>query len=210
MKWFGSCSQSSYFERHLFSPIIPIIGKDDFCHDPKIRTPDGRLEDVMIVLRWVKRILLFLFLISSLLLLDYMLPNGRLVHVVGTEVKRVNEQVNGEEKTRDVYFIAADDVSNGATRVYRNEDAWLYLFKINSADIQGQAQSLVQDDDKPSAILRYYGYRIQLFSMFPNILTLQRAEPEAQYTPWLRYIGFGLYGFLLLLVVFRFRYFVFD
>lgn len=164
----------------------------------------------MTILRWAKRIILMLLLVSGLLVLDYMLPNGRLVHVVGTEVKRVSQQVNGEEQTRDVYFIAADDIEGSTTRVYRNEDAWLYLFKINSADIQGQAQSLAQDVAKSPAILRYYGYRLQLFSMFPNVLTLERAQAGGQYTPWLRYVGFGIFGFVVLLFVFRFRYFVFD
>lgn len=167
-------------------------------------------DGFMLVWRWLKRSLFFILVGIVTIWLDFSLPNGRIVHVVGTDVKRMSKTVDGKELTRDVYFVSADNISDGQTYVYRNEDAWLYLFKVNSADIQGRAHSLVQSQDKTPALLRYYGYRLQLFSVFPNILTLEAVDGGHQYVPYLRYLAFTLWGFVSFFVGFRWRHLIFD
>lgn len=56
--------------------------------------------------------------------------------------------------------------------VYRNEDTrfgFPFYFKFDSADISALAQSLVNQQVE----VKYYGWRINLFNMFPNVIFLK-------------------------------------
>ena len=151
----------------------------------------------MIKKRFAYSVLGILALISFLWL-DFYLPSKAVVEVSGTEVKRMDDEgpiskSNPEHgSTRDVYFIntaGIGDSSKANVHVYRNEDTrwgWPFYFKFDSADIQAQAQTFAQNR-QPVAIT-YYGWRINMNSMFPNITNIQAVEPTASAYSIRRYI----------------------
>lgn len=147
--------------------------------------------------KWILRGLIVTAVALPLIVMDFFLPTGRVVYIVGTEVKRSEQDAPDGMGARDVRYITADDVDTRETRVYRNEDAWFYLFKVNSADIQGRAQSLQQREEPTPALIRYYGYRFQPFSLFNNVISLEQVEPGTSYTPYTRIVFFSAYLILL-------------
>lgn len=97
------------------------------------------------------------------------------VKIIDTEVKRVGI---GNE-SRDQYRIDTLRVSDKSTLVFRNVDAALLppYFKWDSADLQTLARThAVRDATGPTIRIRYYGWRIKLFSMFPNATSLWVVE----------------------------------
>ncbi|RVY92630.1 DUF1523 family protein, partial [Helicobacter pylori] len=65
-----------------------------------------------------------------------------------------------------------DPKDKKSVTVYRNEDTrfgFPFYFKFNSADISALAQSLVNQQVE----VKYYGWRINLFNMFPNVIFLK-------------------------------------
>lgn len=63
--------------------------------------------------------------------------------------------------------------------VYRNEDTrfgFPFYFKFNSADISALAQSLVNQQVE----VQYYGWRINLFNMFPNVIFLKPLKESTE------------------------------
>lgn len=147
---------------------------------------------------------LILFIVGAVFL-NYYLPSRDVVRIVGTEVKRVDVDSGApfwdradigtnEEATRDVRFINAE-FPNGRTRVYRNEDTgWGFppYFKFDSGDVTAQAQSLSKLDDQWVAV-RHYGWRIKLFSIFPNATSIKRVDgPNVLLIPWFNIVFIGL------------------
>ncbi len=143
-------------------------------------------------MRWMKRsvwILVFLIVGMAALGFYYVLPRHDVVMITGVEVKRmdadgvINAENPADGPTRDVYFINTEDPDTKHVVVYRNEDTgWSFpwYFKFDSADVQAKAQGYSRDAQQ-LAVIRYYGWRIQILSMFPNIteiaLTDSRDEP---------------------------------
>lgn len=103
--------------------------------------------------------------------LHYALPRVSTVQIVGVEVKRVD----GESGSRDVYMIQAQELNDGPVRVFRNEDALLYL-KVNSADLQAKAAALSRGDPPRTVEIRHYGWRIPVLSVFPNALSAREVD----------------------------------
>jgi len=152
--------------------------------------------------------LLLIYAIGVSLLIDFYTPTKRLVTINGGEVKRVdkdgiisaNNPADGP--TRDVFFVFTSTEEN-TTLVYRNEDTgWGFppYFKFNSADLQANINIL--DENKSAAIVSSYGWRIQMLSMFPNILKIQSDDALR----WsivrilfftLHLVGFGLVAYRL-------------
>jgi len=147
---------------------------------------------------------LVLFIIGAILL-NYYLPDRDIVRIVGTEVKRIDvgkgapfwdrgDIGTNEEATRDVRFINGV-LENGKTKVYRNEDTgWGFppYFKFNSSDVTAQAQDLSQIEGQWVAI-RHYGWRIRLFSIFPNATSIKRVSgPDTLLIPWFNIVFIGL------------------
>jgi len=110
--------------------------------------------------------------------LHYALPRVSLVQVVGVEVKREG----ADQRTRDVYMIQTQLVDGGAVRVFRNEDAWLYL-KFDSANLQARATGLSRDEAVKAVAIRHYGWRIPVLSMFPNAISAWPVEPGYRHIP---------------------------
>jgi len=147
---------------------------------------------------------LILFVIGAVLL-NYYLPDRDIVRIVGTEVKRIDvgkgapfwdkgDIGTNEEATRDVRFINGV-LENGKTKVYRNEDTgWGFppYFKFNSSDVTAQAQDLSQIEGQWVAV-RHYGWRIRLFSIFPNATSIKRVSgPDALLIPWFNIVFIGI------------------
>jgi hypothetical protein len=143
-------------------------------------------------MRWVKRsvgLLCLILVCGAALGFYYFLPRHEVVLVTGVEVKRmdadgvINAENPADGPTRDVYFINTENPDSKDVAVYRNEDTgWSFpwYFKFDSADIQAKAQGYSRDVQQ-LAVIRYYGWRFQIFSMFPNVTdikaTANRSEP---------------------------------
>lgn len=110
--------------------------------------------------------------------LHYAVPRVSTAQIVGVEVKRVD----GDAGSRDVYMIQAQDPDTQRVRVFRNEDALIYL-KLNSADMQAKATALSRGDELRTVAIRHYGWRIRMFSVFPNALSVREVEPGYRHVP---------------------------
>jgi hypothetical protein len=126
----------------------------------------------------LKIVLIGFVLVVMGLSLHYLLPRVSVVEVVGVEVKRTDVEVG----TRDVYMIQTRLLGGDKVRVFRNEDAWLY-FKINSANLQTQAAVFAREEKGTSVAIRHYGWRLPLFSMFPNATSVWPVEPGYRHIP---------------------------
>ncbi len=163
-------------------------------------------------MKWLKRsvwLVVFVLLGISALSLHYILPRHDVVMVTGVEVKRmdadgvINADNVADGPTRDVYFINTEEPDTKKVVVYRNEDTgWSFpwYFKFDSADIQAKAQGYSRDSQQ-LALIRYYGWRIQLLSMFPNITEIQPTTSRDEPFPIFNAIFFGVLILLVLVVV---------
>ena len=130
--------------------------------------------------------------------LHYAVPRVSVVQVVGVEVKRAD--ANGG--TRDVYMIQSLSRDGSDVRVFRNEDAPLYL-KFNSADLQTRAAAFARGETPPTVAVRHYGWRIPVLSMFPNAISLWEVPSDYRHVPWL---AITLYGALFSLPLIAWRH----
>lgn len=133
---------------------------------------------------------------SSLAFFDYVLPHHSVLRIVGTEIKRVGVDQPGSKgkpqaATRDVYYIYAESIETKQPRVFRNEDTgwgFPWYFKFDSADLQATAQSIA--GERGTAIFTYYGWRIPLFTVMPNVVKIVRSDPDAWAFPWFNLVFF--------------------
>lgn len=151
-------------------------------------------------MRYVKWtfIVVVLALVGSVL--HYNLPQREIVRIVNTEVRRVDPGMNAffysnagsgdatVSANRDVFFIEGIR-PNGSPIVYRNEDTgwgWPPYSKFNSANLQAIARDLVSTQDAPRWVaVRHYGWRNEIFSIFPNAVSIQLVDgPEVRLIPW--------------------------
>ncbi|MCQ2890290.1 DUF1523 family protein [Helicobacter pylori] len=141
------------------------------------------------MIKFVRNVVLFILtaiFLVLMLLVSYCMPHYSAAVISGVEVKRMNENENTpnnkEVKTlaRDVYFVQTyDPKDQKSVTVYRNEDTrfgFPFYFKFNSADISALAQSLVNQQVE----VQYYGWRINLFNMFPNVIFLKPLKEGAE------------------------------
>lgn len=142
-------------------------------------------------------------------ILHYALPQVDVVRIVGTDVKRVDApQDSGETnaetglRTVDVYFVLAE-TPNGDVRNYRNEDALIYG-KFDSSDLHTRIRSISQNEENLVAI-RHYGWRVPLFSMFPNAVSVWDVEPGYRHLPIFNIIVLGLLAGVIGYAVLRIR-----
>lgn len=162
-------------------------------------------------MKWLKGLVLgalILVIAAFALGLYYVLPQHEVVLITGVEVKRVDNDgvINAENPadgpTRDVYFINTEDPDTKKVVVYRNEDTrWSFpwYFKFDSADVQAKAQGYSRDAQQ-LALIRYYGWRIQILSIFPNITHIEATTRRDQPFPWFNTIFFGVTTLLLVIV----------
>ncbi len=151
----------------------------------------------METLKYVKIVVAVLLVIAVGLFLHRNLPRTAVVQINGTDIKRMDksgEKAGADSKgaqgqtavqTTDVRFINTVSRS-GKVMVFRNEDTgwgWPPYFKFNSADVTALAQSFANAEEKPWVRVRYYGWRIRMFSMFPNAVSLKAVDKDYTHIP---------------------------
>ncbi len=154
-------------------------------------------------LRIAKIVALVLMLLLTTAFLHYHLPRTAVVTIEGTDVKWMDRS-GRLSKSRDMKGGAVRDVRfiNTVTRekkvlVLRNEDTgwgWPPYFKFNSSDLVAQAQAFARTEPSPTVLVTFYGWRLQLFSLYPNVVRMRAVAPDYSHFPWFNII------FLLLLV----------
>ncbi|MET0312937.1 MAG: DUF1523 family protein [Hansschlegelia sp.] len=155
-------------------------------------------------------IVLGLVVLPVVLFFDYVLPRHDVVQIVNTEVKRVDQGGrsvgDAREPGRDVYYIYAEDAETKKPHVYRNEDTgwgFPFYFKFNSADVQAVASSISAEHG--TARITKYGWRLTVFSMFPNAVSVKRWDPADTVVPWFNIVFFAAIAALALYVFVRIR-----
>jgi hypothetical protein len=142
------------------------------------------------------------------LFLHYNLPRTDVVQITGTDVKRIDRSDPGQGiRTRDVRFISTV-TRDGKVKVFRNEDTgwgWPPYFKFDSADVTAEAQTLIENPEKPWVRVRYYGWRIKVFSLFPNAISLKIVDKDYTHIPWFNIIFLTLLAVGLFYVIRRIR-----
>ena len=125
----------------------------------------------------------------------YYMPRGEVVEITGTEVIRFadgtddgsdNRPGKGTGHTRDVRIINARTPDTKAVRTYRNEDVTAYL-KFDSGSVNSVVHSILLDQAKGERVLArvlYYGWRVDWFSMYPNVIGIKEVGPDYVYWPW--------------------------
>jgi hypothetical protein len=92
--------------------------------------------------------------------------------------------------------------ANGSTQVYRNEDTrwgWPPYGKFSSGDMTARAQDLAGSGTWVA--LTHYGWRIQLFDMFPNAVRIRVVDgPDIRLIPWFNIVFLTLLAIVLLLI----------
>ena len=170
-------------------------------------------------MRYIKALKWVVLLIAAAIViafLHYFLPSRDVVRIVGVDVKRVDVSAPKPESsggnaafspTKDVRYINTVWPSR-KPRVYRNEDTgwgFPWYFKFDSGNLQAEAQDSVSTVDNPRWFLvTHYGWRIEIFSMFPNAVSIKEV-PSPDYTaiPWFNIVFLSLLG-LLLIMIWRF------
>ena len=139
--------------------------------------------------------LAFLFTVLFASALYYYMPRAAKVTISGTDVKRMDRKgaEPGQAQTRDVRFVYAAEVDSAKALAFRNEDNGWY-FKWNSGDIAAQAMSLARPEtadtaaavqtDKDVVLVKYYGVRIPVLDLYPNILSLEKVPEDYVYIPY--------------------------
>ena len=152
--------------------------------------------------------------------LHYTLPQHDIVRIVDTYQQRVDTtgwdrifwvgssktQIN--QSNRDVQFIQAAR-PNGKVIVYRNEDTgwgWPPYFKFDTATLQARAADLKSSAEAPKWVsITHYGWRNDLFSAFPNAMSVKPVEgPDARIIPWASIVI--LLGLVVLVLLVRARW----
>ncbi len=149
------------------------------------------------IAKWVALALAVLLVIASL---HYYLPRTAIVTIQGTDVKRIDRKGNPAKNpmaagTRDVRFVNTVR-QNDRVLVLRNEDTgwgWPPYFKFNSSDLVAKAQAFANEQPPPTVLVTFYGWRIPVFTLYPNIIRMRAVAPDYSHFPWFNII------FLLLL-----------
>jgi hypothetical protein len=165
-------------------------------------------------IKWGIRILLVLIVG---LFLHYTLPQRDVVRIINTYNKvtpigsnwifySIEDTGTGAEQntTRDIRFIDAA-FNDGDVMVYRNEDTgwfWPPYFKWDSATLQAEAANLRSTSAAPQWVaITHYGWRIPLFSAFPNAISITPVEgPDVRLIPWVNIIILGFLAFVIFMI----------
>jgi hypothetical protein len=163
--------------------------------------------------------LAILALVFAGLFLHYTLPQRDVVQVINTynrltqiggnwlfySIEDTGTGVETTATTRDIRFIDAVFPDGSSTMTYRNEDTgWLWppYFKWNSSTLQAEATNLKSDKSNPQWVaITHYGWRMPLFSIFPNAVSITPVEgPDVRLIPWINIIILTALAFLIFMI----------
>lgn len=153
-------------------------------------------------MRW-PRILILLILLSILgAFAHYTLPKREVVRITDTQLQlteisgwsawfyaQSDSGSAGTSVQRDVRIISTVR-PDGSPLDFRNEDTgifgWPPYFKIDSQDLQTEAQDLRSTRDNPVWVaVTHYGWRNNILSSYPNALSIRQvAGPDVTLIPW--------------------------
>ncbi|WP_341863715.1 DUF1523 family protein [Gymnodinialimonas sp. 57CJ19] len=169
-------------------------------------------------MRWAR--IVFLLIVVSLLgaFAHYTLPQRDIVRIVDTQLQLTEisgwsawfyaQSDSGAEGTsvqRDVRIISAVRADNSPID-YRNEDTGLFgwppYFKIDSQDLQTEAQDLRSTRDTPIWVaITHYGWRSNMLSSYPNAISIRTVEgPDVKLFPWLNIVILALLAVVLFMI----------
>lgn len=148
--------------------------------------------------------------------LHYTLPRHEVVRVVNIYQERKDpsgltsifwsgpKAKSGTQTSYDVQFISAV-TPEGKPVVYRNEDTgwgWPPYFKFDTANLSTRAADLQSTGEAPKwGVMTYYGWRSELFSIFPNAVSIKPVDgPEVSIVPWFNIIFLTLLAMAILTV----------
>ena len=103
----------------------------------------------------VKAVLVSIAVIIVLILYSYFIPDTIRTRITDAQLTTV-----------DGYFMIATEY-----RPLVNHDAW-YRFKYNSGNVQNEAIRL----KGKQVMIRKYGWRIPLFSMYENVVSIKQSQ----------------------------------
>ncbi|MEL7300947.1 MAG: DUF1523 family protein [Pseudomonadota bacterium] len=151
----------------------------------------------MYYVRWTIRIVFFLIVGAFL---HYTLPDRDIVRVNGTEILRQDftgwnrifyaQADSGNDNAvlnRDLRLINTQR-ANGRSYVYRNEDTgfgWPPYFKLDSSNLQSDAQAAARADAEQWYVVRHYGWRNEFLTIYPNAISIRPiAGPDVRLIPY--------------------------
>ena len=151
-------------------------------------------------------------LVAVAAFLHFYLPGHDVVRIVGTEVTRSDKAAKGATGTEGAPTVVTRDVryinavrANGDPAVFRNEDTrwgFPWYFKFQSGNLQAVAQDLVSTGGDPRWVLiTNYGWRIEIFSMFPNAVRIKQVEgPDVTVIPWFNIVFLTVLAVVLIVL----------
>lgn len=159
----------------------------------------------------IKWILTAIAIILAGAFLHYNLPDRDIVQVVGTFEIRDDKPSDafgagspdaGSKKfpNRDVRYITTER-TNGKPMVYANQDTgwgWPPYFKFDTSNLTAEAQALARQDDVQWVAVRHYGWRIEMFSIYPNATSFKKVDgPDVRLIPWFNIVFLSILAFCL-------------
>ena len=168
-------------------------------------------------MRWFLTVLGVLFGVIVFLFLDYSLPSRQTVRITDAYNRLTDIGANAifyaspdtgtvqnAQGQRDVRFINTAR-ANGKPYVYRNEDTgwiWPPYFKYDSSNLQAEATNSISAKDKPEWVAdTHYGWRMPIFSIYPNAVKVRPVEgPDVRLIPWVSIVVLALLGLVWLML----------
>jgi hypothetical protein len=157
----------------------------------------------MRIVKWVA-LLLVLAIVGSFL--SYVLPKREVAYITdaynrfvepgelrGVRALRSQDVATAQGRMgADVLFIVGRS-RDGDLWEFRNEDTGFGFppyFKFDTATLDNQAREAISTQDNPRwMIIRYYGWRIPVLSMFPNAVSMEPAPSrDVRLIPWFNII----------------------
>ncbi len=138
--------------------------------------------------------------------LHYTLPRYTAAGITDAGAKRtegapLREATEGRTAL-DTYFVYVTH-EDGSVGVFRNDDTgwgWPPYFKFNAAELQADAVALKGQ----KVLFRYYGWRVQMLGLFPNILAVSPAPEKIPGISWARLFFFTVWWAVVILLFPRF------
>jgi len=154
--------------------------------------------------------------------LHYNLPDRDIVRVVGTFEIRDDKPAGtfgagvpdaGSKRfpNRDVRYISTKR-PNDKPMVYANQDTgwgWPPYFKFDTSNLTADAQDLIlryEADEEIWVAVRHYGWRIEMFSLYPNAVSMKEVEgPNTRLFPVFNIVLLSLLAAFILFIWIKVR-----